>query len=266
MPNEIQDPFNDDAPPSVPLPRTPLTGVLAQVRFPEVLSISKPEYIAEFQERIRSAFPISRQEPVAVFQVDGEGAQHRTVHLWRFLDRKSEWRVTLSTSFIAIETRAYADRADFVARLKEILSALETTISPNLVGRVGVRYVDRVYGDAFDKVDDLIRNEVLGVGAGATHKGVQRSMNEALCVTKEGNLLARWGFMPADHTHDPDMMPPIRQRSWFLDIDSFREEPEFASFDAEEISKLAYALATRAYVFFRWAVTDKLLRDYGGAV
>jgi uncharacterized protein (TIGR04255 family) len=91
-------------------------------------------------------------------------------------------------------------------------------------------------------------------------------MNEAFCVTKEGNLLARWGFMPENHSHDPEMMPPIKQRSWFLDIDSFREEPQFASFDAEEISNLAHALATRSYAFFRWAVTDKLLREYGGIV
>ena len=87
-------------------------------------------------------------------------------------------------------------------------------------------------------------------------------MNEAFCVTKEGNLLARWGFMPADHTHDPEMMPAINQPSWFLDIDSFREEPQFASFDAAEISNLAHDLATRSYAFFRWAVTDKLLREY----
>jgi uncharacterized protein (TIGR04255 family) len=264
MPDELCDPFNGEAPPSVPLPRTPLTSVLAQVRFPEVLSISRPDFIADFQERIRGRFPISQQEASVAIHVSAEGAQHKTVPHWRFLDRKSEWRLSLTTSFIALETRAYTNRPDFKERLKEILVALQSTINPGLVGRVGVRYVDRVYGQAFDKIDLLIRSEMLGINVGEVRAGIQRTMNEALCKTKEGSLLARWGVMPAEHTHDLEMMPPIKHRSWFLDIDSFREQPQFSSFDPNEISDLTHTLATRSYAFFRWAVKNELLREYGG--
>lgn len=264
MPFEIDDPFNGDAPATVRLPDTPLTGVLSQVRFPEVLSISNPSYIADFQEQIRGDFPVSGQETNVSIRLGADGPQQTSVKIWRFEDRESQWRVTLATSFIAIETRAYESRDDFVKRLKRVLGALQGTVNPALVGRVGVRYVDRVYGDGLDRIAEFVRPEVLGVVSETAQSAIVRSMNEALCSTREGSLLARWGVMPKDHTHDPDMMPPINQRSWFLDIDSFREEPKFTDFDADEIGALAHALATRSYAFFRWAVTEELLRHYGG--
>ncbi len=42
----IRDPLNEDAPSTVPLKKTPLTGVLAQVRFPEILLVANPVFIA----------------------------------------------------------------------------------------------------------------------------------------------------------------------------------------------------------------------------
>ncbi len=192
-----------------------------------------------------------------------EGAR-KIFHHWRFVDLHSHWRVTLATNFIAIETTAYQNRTDFFERLKEVLVALQATVKPVLVGRVGVRYIDQVCGEPFNRINELVRSEVLGIGTGTVQGDMIRCMNEALFKTKEGNLVVRTGIMQENQTHDSEMMPAIDQRSWFLDIDSFREQPVFASFDPEMIVDLGNVLATRSYTFFRWAVTDEFLRNFGG--
>lgn len=54
----INNPLIDPPPPEVPLKSAPLIRVIAQVRFPPILSIEKQEFVASFQEAIRDKYPI----------------------------------------------------------------------------------------------------------------------------------------------------------------------------------------------------------------
>lgn len=51
------NPFIDPAPPSVSLTVPPLTGVLVQINYLEILSIAEKGYIGKFQEQIRKDYP-----------------------------------------------------------------------------------------------------------------------------------------------------------------------------------------------------------------
>lgn len=264
MPKNANDPFFGEAPETLPLNPDPLSGVLAQVRFPEIFSIEKKEFIADFQERMRQSYPISAQERSVVLKVGPEGAQQRQTPNWRFFDEARTWRLSLTTSFVALETRSYTNRTDFVSRMQDLALALDETVRPGKMNRIGVRYVDRVHGDQFNRLDSLVRNEVLGLGAQAHRDKVVRSVTESLCVTAEGQMITRWGMMPAMESHDHDLMPPINQPSWFLDTDVFAEFDQVVDFSSEVIGSKVMQLATRAYCFFRWAVNDEFLKSYGG--
>ena len=60
----IKDPFTDPPPVEVPLVNAPLVRVIAQLRFPLVAAIEQRDFIAPFQEAIRSSYPVrNRSRP-----------------------------------------------------------------------------------------------------------------------------------------------------------------------------------------------------------
>jgi len=60
--NATVDPLVAPLPAEVPLKNAPLERVIAQLRFPEILSVEQRDFVAPFQEAIRSKYPVLRQE------------------------------------------------------------------------------------------------------------------------------------------------------------------------------------------------------------
>lgn len=265
MIDSVADPLFGPGPIEIPLESAPLVGVLFQVRFPEIVSISQKSFIAALQERLRGDFPYLNGDQLQAVQITGQGAtvQMTNETVWRFTDKSKAWRLSLSPQFLALETKRYESRKDFVARLKVILAATRDTIDPSIVLRTGMRYIDRVQFTQNNEVANLIRDE-LRVSAGLSQHALH-SVSDVLCETEEGKLLVRWGVLPKGATHDPDMMPPAENKSWFLDLDSFSEHNASPMpFDPDTIAEHADALAARAYSFFRWAVTPDFIEKFGG--
>lgn len=52
MANSRQMPLRGPSAPEVPLPNAPLVSVIAQVRFPALLTVRNPDRVASFQEAI----------------------------------------------------------------------------------------------------------------------------------------------------------------------------------------------------------------------
>lgn len=260
------NPFSGAVPETVPLPHTPLSGVLAQVRFPEVLSIGNGDFIAGFQERIRKLYPVSHNEQRILLKLSADGTEPKKSSHWRFFNTDQSWRISLATSFVAIETRAYRSRTEFCDRALEVLEALQEEISPGIMNRLGVRYVDQIAGLQFERITDFVRPQVLGVYDHTHSAQLIRTFSEVNAKADVGSLNIRSGYTPPNHTHEPDLMPPISEPCWFLDVDVFQEYKKPERFEAAEISDRLMKLATRAYGVFRWAVNDDLLRSYGGEV
>ena len=259
-----ENPFEGKVPQTVPLPNTPLSGVLMQIRFPEVLSIAKVDYVAEFQELIRSQYPLSHQDQNLVLQVGADGAKQTMFPNWRFMDADGGWRVSLTTGFLALETRAYAGRQNFIERTATVSRALQATVNPGFMTRVGIRYVDRLQGELLEFLPRLVRPEVLGLCTPVHLTNVGRSLSQLSATIAAGSITARWGYMPPNQTHEPDLMPPVDTPCWFLDTDAYREFPDPKKFNADEIARHATELATRSYGFFRWVVNEEFLRACGG--
>lgn len=259
-----ESPFSGPVPDSVPLPQTPLTGVLVQIVFPEILSIVKADRVADFQDRIRADYPLNQQDQNLLLQLTADGAKSTQTPNWRFFDAASEWRISLTTTFLAIETRVYRSREDLTDRVGAVANALQGTIKPGIMTRIGARYVDRVHGDSLSRLGQLVRPEVMGVYASAHRDSLGRTLSEVGGNADAGSITSRWGFMPANQTHEPDLMPAIAAPSWFLDIDVYQQFAEPKIFDAGDIQGRVMDLATRAYGFFRWVVNDDFLKAFGG--
>lgn len=263
---KVDSPFGP-AVESVPLPRSPLAFVVAQVRFPLVASIAEQEFIAPFQERIRSTYSDLKAENETQVTLTPDGIQVKEgSRVWRFSESDGPWEVTLSSEFLALSTRSYTNRDDFMTRLGVLLGALEERVAPRTVRRLGVRYIDRVIGPeaSRESMTTLVRPEVVGVTAVDLPDAVRQSHSLTECEyhfeeDPPSSLRAKWGFLPPNATFDPAVQPADKD-SWVLDVDcSHNERP----FDSEAILTAARAFTDRIYRYFRWAVTDEFLTHYG---
>jgi uncharacterized protein (TIGR04255 family) len=228
-----------------------------------VVSINQADFIAPFQEEIRSKYPILRREEARglVIGPGGVAAQPPQV-AWRFTDADGAWRVSLTPEFLALETTAYSSRSNFLGRLRDVVGALALHVDPKQLDRLGVRYVDRVTGQNLTDIASLVRSEVRGVAGTKVSSHVQQVLTEAVFAVDDARLLARWGHIPPNATVDPAAVEPIAEPSWILDLDMFGAAPR--PFGVDGILAEARAYSERIYAFFRWAVEDDFLRRFGG--
>jgi uncharacterized protein (TIGR04255 family) len=263
------NPLTAAAPKEIPLPDAPLISVICRINFPDVVSIAKSDFIAPFQESLRSAYPVLRPEQTMGFLISAAlpGASAPPPQTtWRFSDTKGTWRVSLATSFLALETTAYESRKDFVDRLRIVVDALAQHVNPQVVDRIGLRYIDRITGEPVKNMEKYVRPEVLGVLSNGAAKTLRHSMTESVfdVPNSQAQLLARWGQLPANATTDPAAIRPIDKPSWILDLDMFSANSR--PFNAKAVIKEVDSYAERIYTFFRWAVTSDFLKLFGGRV
>jgi uncharacterized protein (TIGR04255 family) len=261
----IINPLIEPPPPEVPLKNAPLVRVIAQVRFPPILSIEKKEFVGSFQEAIRDKYPILQPEKTQGFIFDPQGnVQTSTQVAWRFFDTTGNWRVSLSPNFVALETTAYSSRSNFLERLENIVIALNENFNPKIIERFGLRYVDRLVGKDLTDISSLVKPEMAGIVSADFRDCIRQTINESLfIVPDEGKqILARWGLISANTTFDPDAIEPITEPSWILDLDmSLSKNREFS---ITVLMQEAKQFSERLYTFFRWAVKDEFLRRFGG--
>ncbi len=263
--NSLADPFTAAPPAEVPLANVPLVRVVAQVRFPPVLSIEKRDFVAPFQEAVRERYPVLRVEQTRGILLGPEGpAAMAPSVIWRFNDLDDKWRVALATDFAAIETTAYESRSDLLNRFGAVVQALGAHIGPGVVDRLGVRYIDRIKGDAVRDIGKLVRPEVHGVAGTSAGSHASHALSEVLFELPDqtSQMRARWGLLPPGSTVDPSAIEPIDESSWILDLDAFSSGPR--SFEPSAILSEARTYAERSYCFFRWVVTEEFLRHFGG--
>lgn len=249
------------------LTRAPLDRVICQVKFPPLFSLASPEFIGPFQERIRSRYSRPVQNQMIRFQFNIPGNElpamgQNAMANFLFEDEDQHWRVTLGQDSLSLDTGAYTDRAEFLARLGELVSALEACVHPSHRTRIGVRYVNRIKGeDRLSLVPTVFRPEILGIlSSSDVSSHVGQVLTESIMNAAEGRLLARWGLLPANTTYEPLMVPPIGERSWMLDLDAFCEERK--PFNSVEIMADATALTERNCAFFQWATTEAFVTHF----
>lgn len=262
----LPSPLGGPAPEEIPLSRSPLVRVVAQVRFSTVLRIDSKETMAAFQAEIADTYPVLEQTMAPQFQVDfGPGAlqNFRSVPttLWRFRDADSGWMLSLASEAVTLETQRYESRAAFLDRWREALGLVERIFSPRLVLRLGARYVNRLDGDTLPDLPKLIRDNLLGMVQPEFRDHVKQALSEANMTTEEGMLLLRWGMVPPNATFDPGLFLPVPTPSWVLDVDV--SSVARRSFSANALETDFYALANRAYSVFRYAVTNAGLEYFG---
>jgi uncharacterized protein (TIGR04255 family) len=260
-----ENPLTGPSPKEVPLHNAPLVRVIGQARFPLIAALGQQDSIAPFQAAIGTEYPVLRREQTQGLVIGPVGiAQSPQQIAWRFHSRDEHWRVSVAADFIALETTEYVSRKDFLRRLEAVLQAADLHIKPSQIDRLGLRYIDRITGDALTDIGSLVRPEIRGITGSEVSGHIQHALSEAIFNLAENQIAARWGHLPPNATVDPAAVEPVAVASWILDLDMFSTVP--FPFEVENTLEKAGDFAERIYALFRWAVTEEFLIRYGGEV
>tara|TARA_R110000868_G_scaffold68551_2_gene202610 strand:+ start:272 stop:1078 length:807 start_codon:yes stop_codon:yes gene_type:complete len=265
MTDILEPPFGGEVPRSVPLMNTPLASVLAQVRFPEIKKINTDgNFLAEFQEAIRQEYPISVEETGQLVEVMPDEVKRSTRKAWRFVNAEETYRVTVASDYLALETRDYQSKQEFCGRMQTLCLALNATIKPGVMTRIGIRYIDRLYDELFDQRTEYVNPDFISPFLNEHRESVIQSTSQMVARTKEGLIGVRWGYLSVGDSHDAEAMPPLDKESWFVDMDSWVDFDKPVAFDPQAIHDRICGLSDRAYAVFRHIVKDALLIACGG--
>jgi len=260
----LPSPLGGPAPQEILLANSPLVRVVVQARFSSVLKIDSKEGVAPFQELMRKQYPLLEQVTSHGLQIAvAENApkfQHVASNVWRFSDAQKTFIASLTSDAITLETPAYPGRSSFMERWAQILQWIEDTYAPGLVVRIGARFLNRIDGEAVDKLPQWVRPNLIGVALPEYREHVSQAISEANINVEEGTMLLRWGIIPGGMTIDPGLLEPVPTPSWLLDIDTFSADQR--SFDASVLSEAYQRLSERAYAVFRWVITDEGLASF----
>lgn len=126
---------------------SPLSEVICQLRFPDILSISATPPAA-FQEAIREDYPeyTLRKDvpPPKVMGTPGHFTLENppTVVNYQFSSADGAWRINLTSNFISLSCGRYSGWEEFAARLDKPLAAFIRLYKPAYFQRVGLRYIN----------------------------------------------------------------------------------------------------------------------------
>lgn len=267
-PELIASPFIDDPVAEVPLRKTPLESVLFQIRFPGHLSrLEQALSDGRLQAALAEEYPYAQQQETfnLVVQPGQQPQPQPGPPIWTLQDASQKWTCNLAPDSFGLMTTAYESRTDFVRRAEILLNCVCSVSSPPKVNRVGVRYFNRVArplddgGGWFMTLAEGARG-ILATTPVDERKGVVNSISQVLYERSSvEKLQCRWGILPGRAVIDPSMSP-IEDGSWVLDIDAYYEE--LFDFSVQEISTRIERLASRAYTFFRWALTPASLQRF----
>jgi uncharacterized protein (TIGR04255 family) len=261
----LPEPLGGKPPAEHHLSNAPLERVIAQIRFPVILKIEDKSAVSKFQEAIRHDYPVLQEVHNQTVQIQigpSPIALPSVSVMWQFSNASGAWKVTLARDALTIETTSYESRADLLARWSIAISAVKEAFQPDIITRIGMRYIDRITGAHFKTFESLINPNLLGSAIATLKSHLKYSLSETSLVIEEGELLLRWGVLPPQMSPDPSGISQLPHDSFVLDIDVWSMQQR--QFDSTSLLTAFQRLAERAYSVFRFAVTDEFLNVYEG--
>lgn len=238
--------------------RNPLVEVICQLRFPKILRIETSAPV-DFQESIRAEYPtLNTSHAVELPFLSNPQANPSPVMIgqglaYEFVDKGGEWKLVLSSDFIALSTLRYKKWEDFSARLSNAISLLMKHYSPSHFTRIGLRYQDLIIRSELELVQhpwrSLLQPSI--IGPFASENLAEQDFIEALSVFAcrldydEAALRVRHGLARKEGSEE---------LGYLIDADFYIE-------NITEVSDAIHSLDRfnrEAGNFFRWCITKEL--------
>lgn len=148
------------------LPKSPLTYVLAQVRFNTVLSMA--DFIPAIQESVRKKYPRFSESVIQNIDLNsnssGRGAPGiKQYQQWIFSDKENTSGFLLQPNSLVFHTTNYDVFEDYSQKALFVINQVGSIVDLSLVERIGLRYIDTVQAqESAEKLEDYFSAGVEG--------------------------------------------------------------------------------------------------------
>ncbi len=253
-----------------PLPQYPremfaaaaLELCIVQVRFPPASRFGDEKNLNALKEDLADDYPISSVEHAMNLMLTPQGIVPAPAGapLLRFSTVDSAWSVVLTNELASLETRGYTDIDDLSGRFARIMAHIAQYLAPRVQLRFGLRFINEFrmpHADTYEQWQQLLRPEVLGVGAVNPFGGlVEQTINELRTRRSDGALLVRHGFLTGATVAPLGQRPLKGGPFYLLDFDYYDEAP--VPFNPDIAARMQ-AYNDIIYRGFRWFVGDSAL-------
>lgn len=247
----------------VPLRDAPIVRVLAQARFAGSVARINDAAAQQLSDALGDWLPFINPTRGVELLIGPNGVQQQAGQTaqWEYHDG-GQRRITLTSSWISYDLGPYDSRTAFAADLDRIFTVLHRITGPVPVARLGVRYINQIDdAESILRLSRLVRREILGPLATPSHEQtLVHTFTETLLRRGSEYLQVRNGLLPAGALIDPTV-PPVPRPSWTLDLDAYSDQ---APMLGPDLARRAVELATLAYNYFRWAITEEALQLFKG--
>ena len=238
---------------SVPLTRSPLILVAAQVNFEEVGREVSHAHARAFQRSLGSdRWPALQSAPlVQATMTPGGVVTEPNRQAYRLANHGENASLQINPDSVTLESRAYTGWDAFRGDLAAVLAALADVFDPGVQERLGLRYIDQIpLPEGEDDWKLLVRESLLGLsgdtmfvdGIVASDQRVLLQLDDSIrCVLRHGQL--------AEPTTDRT------GGAYLIDIDVYQEGGLFEPAVADAGADVLHGYVGR---LFRACVTDRL--------
>jgi uncharacterized protein (TIGR04255 family) len=238
--------------------KAPLVQVVCQLRFPPILRIES-QIPAEFQERIRTRFPLFERTtpalpsplpiPAEITQILGPQVGLAS---YQFLTEDRSSTLGLSRESVSLTTNKYDRWEEFRDDFQEPLNALIELYRPSFFVRVGLRYVDAIDREALGlgkrRWSELLRPPLLGELGAPLFEEHLEAVDRVIRVRlpdASGSVQLRHGLATVRGEKKLD---------YIIDFDFFTTQ----RVEVGNAEPILTSFNRRAGNAFRWCITDIL--------
>jgi len=257
------------------LSKSPITYVLAQVRFSTIQSIG--DYIPKLQDEIRSFFPHFQKVNLQAIQLREDQQPISSVfNQWHFIDKDRQTGIILDNHSITIHTNQYSQFKPLIENLEKVLTRFNEILKIVLFTRIGLRYINLIE-NGLDNIDIGLR----GFQLKATNFEIDKFLTKT-----ETTQLSNLGIIKIQATHvgnkeiisgtknlyvPPDLVDAASVLTFqnykvpdkdflILDLDHFNEQQ--GDFDIDEILHNFKEFQEIIYQVFCNAVGEQNLKNW----
>jgi uncharacterized protein (TIGR04255 family) len=254
----------------------PLTFVLAEFRFSQILKIS--EKIPSLQEVLRKKYPNLKTISEQVVEMQASGIKLGSMENWWFISSNKKSAIGINQERLMVVTAEYPRFEGFSGQCKEALQLLKDIAEPGLIFRIGLRCGDLIKPDGVmpngekEKLFDLVDSHCMPAKIFSAIGSNKQYNSENVTETDCGNMIIRTLYGVNNIRCLPDIQMQLQQlidikisdepsQRVILDFDHiWSAEGESEEFDVDFIlSKLASLHKTSRDAF--WNITTDYARE-----
>ncbi len=240
----------------------PLIEVIAQIRFPTILKITRQEPV-DFQDSVRFEYPIfeasrNLQIPVELSNLLTQFNSNIASDLtYQFKSEDLSWQLSVDKNSITLVTNKYERYEKFIERFKYAVEIFERIYNPSFYSRMGLRYRDLIIRSKLNIINktwiELIPKHI------AYELYIPELEDSITNFVKNLQLQTEFGQVNFNHglVQVRDIEKGIDEAAYLLDADFFTEE----KIERGENVWNIFAKSNRtARNLFRWSITEELYR------